>query len=107
MPIDPRPIQDEPKGFTNPTVPDTLISVIIAFALAFIGRAYVLEPFVIPTGSMAPTLLGAHFRADVRRVWRRVAHRSAAHGLKATARSSETLTQQVSSKPARLRQRSR
>lgn len=63
MPIDPRPIQDEPKGFTNPTVPDTLISVIIAFALAFIGRAYVLEPFVIPTGSMAPTLLGAHYRA--------------------------------------------
>jgi signal peptidase I len=63
MPIDPQPIQNEPKGFTNPTVPDTLISVIIAFALAFIGRAYVLEPFVIPTGSMAPTLLGAHYRA--------------------------------------------
>lgn len=63
MPIDPRPIQAEPKGFTKPTVPDTLISVVIAFALAFIGRAFVLEPFVIPTGSMAPTLLGAHFRA--------------------------------------------
>lgn len=64
MPIDPRPIQEEPKGLARPTVPDTLISVIIAFALAFVGRSYVLEPFVIPTGSMAPTLLGAHFRAD-------------------------------------------
>jgi len=63
MPIDPRPIQKEPRGFVRPTVPDTLISVVIAFALAFIGRAYVLEPFVIPTGSMAPTLLGAHYRA--------------------------------------------
>lgn len=62
MPIDPRPIQTVPIGPQKPTVPDTLISVVIAFALAFIGRAYVLEPFVIPTGSMAPTLLGAHYR---------------------------------------------
>ncbi|MBC8107262.1 MAG: signal peptidase I, partial [Anaerolineae bacterium] len=33
-----------------------------AFILAFIFRAFVVEAFVIPTGSMAPTLLGAHMR---------------------------------------------
>lgn len=32
----------------------------IAFVLAFVFRAFVVEAFVIPTGSMAPTLLGAH-----------------------------------------------
>ena len=36
--------------------------VLVAFILAFIFRAFVLEAFVIPTGSMAPTLLGAHMR---------------------------------------------
>ena len=34
--------------------------ILIAFILAFIFRAFVLEAFVIPTGSMATTLLGAH-----------------------------------------------
>ena len=41
---------------------ETLISIVIAFAMAFVGRSYVIEPFVIPTGSMAPTLNGAHMR---------------------------------------------
>lgn len=36
--------------------------VLVALVLAFIFRAFVLEAFVIPTGSMAPTLLGAHMR---------------------------------------------
>jgi signal peptidase I len=34
--------------------------ILIAFILAFIFRWFVCEAFVIPTGSMAPTLLGAH-----------------------------------------------
>jgi signal peptidase I len=44
----------------NDTVKDTIESIVIAFVLAFVFRAYVVEAFVIPTGSMAPTLLGAH-----------------------------------------------
>lgn len=43
-------------------VKDTIESILVAFMLAFIFRAYVVEAFVIPTGSMAPTLLGAHMR---------------------------------------------
>ena len=46
------------------TIADTLISIIIAFALAFVFRGFVVEAFVIPTGSMAPTLMGAHMRFD-------------------------------------------
>lgn len=44
------------------TVKETLVSIIIAFALAFVFRSFVIEAFIIPTGSMAPTLLGAHMR---------------------------------------------
>ncbi|MCC6579505.1 MAG: signal peptidase I [Phycisphaeraceae bacterium] len=39
---------------------DTFESIVVAFILAFVFRAYVVEAFVIPTGSMAPTLLGRH-----------------------------------------------
>lgn len=39
---------------------DTADSIIIAFILAFVFRAFVVEAFVIPTGSMAPTLYGRH-----------------------------------------------
>jgi signal peptidase I len=41
-------------------VKETLESILVAFILAFIFRCFVVEPFVIPTGSMAPTLMGAH-----------------------------------------------
>ncbi len=43
-------------------VKDTLESILIAFILAFVFRAYIVEAYVIPTGSMATTLLGAHMR---------------------------------------------
>jgi len=39
---------------------ETLESILVAFVLAFVFRAFVVEAFVIPTGSMAPTLVGAH-----------------------------------------------
>lgn len=39
---------------------ETVESIIVAFILAFIFRAFIIEAFVIPTGSMAPTLYGAH-----------------------------------------------
>ncbi len=41
-------------------VKDTVESIIVAFIMAFVFRAFVVEAFVIPTGSMAPTLLGKH-----------------------------------------------
>lgn len=44
------------------SVKETIISVIIAFAMAFVFRSFVAEAFIIPTGSMAPTLNGAHMR---------------------------------------------
>ena len=39
---------------------ETLESIVIAFVLAFIFRAFIVEAFVIPTGSMAATLYGEH-----------------------------------------------
>jgi signal peptidase I len=39
---------------------ETIESVIIAIVLAFLFRAFEAEAFVIPTGSMAPTLMGRH-----------------------------------------------
>jgi signal peptidase I len=52
------------KSKPNPdgNVKDTIESILVAFILAFVFRAFVVEAFVIPTGSMAPTLLGAHMR---------------------------------------------
>ena len=42
------------------SVKETVISIIISLAMALVAKAYVVEAFVIPTGSMAPTLLGKH-----------------------------------------------
>jgi signal peptidase I len=42
------------------TAIDTVQSLIVAFVIAMIFRGFVVEGFVIPTGSMAPTLLGQH-----------------------------------------------
>ncbi|MDA0833756.1 MAG: signal peptidase I [Planctomycetota bacterium] len=39
---------------------ETVESVVVAFILAFLFRAFEAEAFVIPTGSMAPTLYGRH-----------------------------------------------
>jgi hypothetical protein len=42
------------------TARETIESVAIAFALAFLFKTFEAEAFVIPTGSMAPTLMGRH-----------------------------------------------
>ena len=39
---------------------ETIESIVIAFILAFVFRAFIVEAYRIPTGSMAPTLYGAH-----------------------------------------------
>ena len=39
---------------------ETVESIVVAFLLAFLFRAFEAEAFVIPTGSMAPTLYGRH-----------------------------------------------
>ncbi|MDB4338646.1 signal peptidase I [Rubripirellula sp.] len=39
---------------------ETVEAFIVAFILALLFRAFLAEAFVIPTGSMAPTLMGAH-----------------------------------------------
>lgn len=39
---------------------ETIDSIIVALILAFVFRAFIVEAFVIPTGSMASTLNGAH-----------------------------------------------
>lgn len=60
----PDPKQPAPTA-TKPadeSIKETIESIVIAFILAFVFRAYVVEAFVIPTGSMAPTLLGEHVR---------------------------------------------
>jgi len=57
----------ESSKSTSPTpvgIKETLTSLVIAFMLAFVFRGFVIEGFIIPTGSMAPTLLGKHVRFD-------------------------------------------
>jgi signal peptidase I len=63
MPIAPAPAapaSERPRLSQGAQVRETIISVVIAFVMAFVFRAFVIEPFIIPTGSMAPTLMGAH-----------------------------------------------
>ena len=51
--------QDHDSSFIG-----TFQSLIVAFVLAMTFRGFVVEGFVIPTGSMAPTLLGEHKRVQ-------------------------------------------
>ncbi len=50
------------KEETN--VVETVQSLVVAFALAMAVRSFVTEGFVIPTGSMGPTLMGQHVRLN-------------------------------------------
>lgn len=53
---DPKSAALPPRDNTRETVE----SIVIAFVLAFLFRTFEAEAFVIPTGSMAPTLMGRH-----------------------------------------------
>jgi signal peptidase I len=44
--------------FSQAAIRETVESILVAFVLAFLFRTFEAEAFVIPTGSMAPTLMG-------------------------------------------------
>ncbi len=48
------------------TIRDTVESIAIAIIMAFVLRAFLVEGFVIPTGSMAQQLMGEHFQLTCR-----------------------------------------
>jgi len=58
-PATPKPGKKPDPG-TDETIKETVEALVIAFILAFVFRAFVVEAFIIPTGSMAPTMLGEH-----------------------------------------------
>lgn len=49
------------EGSPKDGLRETIESIVIAFVLAFLFRTFEAEAFVIPTGSMAPTLMGRHY----------------------------------------------
>jgi signal peptidase I len=57
-----QPEENEEKKDTNESswVRENIEAIIVAIVLALIIRQFAMEAFVIPTGSMAPTLLGQH-----------------------------------------------
>ncbi len=50
----------KPGPAKSHAVRETIESVAVAFVLAFLFRTFVAEAFIIPTGSMSPSLMGAH-----------------------------------------------
>ena len=53
-------VAEPPEAIRHDGIRDTIESIVVAFILAFVFRAFMIEAFVIPTGSMAPGLHGAH-----------------------------------------------
>lgn len=56
----PAAAKNNPRHDLGRTTRETVESIVIAFVLAFLFRTFEAEAFVIPTGSMAPTLQGRH-----------------------------------------------
>ena len=54
------PVQRRTARFRVAGGRENVEALVVAFILALIFRAFLAEAFVIPTGSMAPTLMGAH-----------------------------------------------
>jgi signal peptidase I len=61
--VPPRAAVPKPKAQSH-AFRETVESIVIAFVLAFLFRTFEAEAFVIPTGSMAPTLMGRHKDVD-------------------------------------------
>ncbi len=57
---DPGPKAVEAPARPKETYRDFVEQIVVAFILAFLVRGFEAEAFVIPTGSMAPTLMGMH-----------------------------------------------
>lgn len=49
-------------GGQNDTIRETIIALVISLAMALVVKTYVIEAYRIPTGSMAPTLMGDHYQ---------------------------------------------
>ncbi len=69
LPSDPSPqqqwdamtlLQQRAAVFRVQGLRETVEAIVVAFVLALLFRAFIAEAFVIPTGSMAPALMGAH-----------------------------------------------
>ena len=56
----PHAVDTPAKPTREESTRDTIEAVVIAFILAFVFKTFEAEAFVIPTGSMAPTLYGRH-----------------------------------------------
>ena len=54
------PAEIRAESFRVAAQRETVEAFVVAFILALLFRAFLAEAFVIPTGSMAPTLMGAH-----------------------------------------------
>ncbi|MBS0264358.1 MAG: signal peptidase I [Planctomycetes bacterium] len=54
------PASETPRKKSSDSSRETIESIVVAFVLAFLFRTFEAEAFVIPTGSMAPTLYGQH-----------------------------------------------
>lgn len=61
--LTPQRVENESAGDDHGIL-ETVQSLVVAFVIAMTFRAFVTEGFVIPTGSMAPTLLGKHVRFE-------------------------------------------
>ena len=56
----PRPAKVEARPQAAEGHRDTVEAIVVAFILALVVRGFEAQAFVIPTGSMAPTLRGRH-----------------------------------------------
>ncbi len=56
----PKPSAVESRLHTREGHRDTVEAIVVAFILALVVRGFEAQAFVIPTGSMAPTLMGRH-----------------------------------------------